>query len=314
MNTLCRSALTIFAFLTLISCAHAAKPKQPAKFKVERNHVYGMYSGLGLMMDVYSPEKPNGYGIVFISGSGWTRGLSLDATMLTASGQELIYAVPLAEAGYTVFNINHRAAPRFRYPAPIEDVQRAVRYIRHNAENFGIRPDNIGGMGGSSGAHLVSMMMTLDGEGDPDDPSPVNRESARLQVAVTRAAPLDLRDNAAAPLFAYRARAARPGTIEKQHLIDASPIVHVTPDDGPFLLVHGDADEVVPYELSVKMHEALKEAGIPTSLMTVPGGGHGPRYEYNVEVDGKTVRKLPENAPDYIGAMIDWFDKYLLKK
>jgi acetyl esterase/lipase len=283
-------------------------------YTVEKNHVYGMHSGLALVMDIYKPTKPNGYGIVFISGSGWTRELGLDAQMLTETGQELIYAVPLAEAGYTVFNLNHRAAPRFRYPAPVEDVQRAVRYIRYHAKDFGIEPDTIGGMGGSSGAHLISLLATMDGQGDQQDPSPVNRESARLQAVVTRAAPLDLRENPVAPLFGFRARAAKPGTLEAKQLYDASPIVYVTSDDAPFLLVHGDADEVVPFEWSVRMHAALKKAGVPTKLMPIRGGGHGPNYEYSVEIDGKMVRKIPENAPDYIGAMISWFDQYIRDK
>ena len=117
-----------------------------AQAKVERNVVYGMYSGLALLMDVYYPENPNGYGIVFVSGSGWTRELSLDAAPITQTGQEDVYAVPLAEAGYTVFNINHRAAPRFRHPAHLEDAQRAIRFIRHHADEFGIDAERIGAM------------------------------------------------------------------------------------------------------------------------------------------------------------------------
>jgi hypothetical protein len=67
----------------------AAMPKHlEAETRVERNVVYGMYSGLALLMDVYYPEDPNGYGIVFISGSGWSAELSLDATPLKESGQE----------------------------------------------------------------------------------------------------------------------------------------------------------------------------------------------------------------------------------
>ncbi|MCH7475257.1 MAG: alpha/beta hydrolase, partial [Gemmatimonadetes bacterium] len=71
----------------------------------------------------------------------------------------------LLDAGYTVFTINHRAAPRFRYPAAVEDAQRAVRFIRHNAQRYGVDPDRIGGYGGSSGAHLVSLLGTMDGDG-----------------------------------------------------------------------------------------------------------------------------------------------------
>ena len=163
-----------------------------AEPSVERNVVFGMYSGLALLMDVYRPENPNGYGIVFISGSGWTRGLGYDATPLKESGQEELYALPLAAAGYTVFGINHRAAPRFRHPAHLEDAQRAVRFVRHHAAEYGIDPDRIGAMGGSSGGHLVSFLGVLDGDGVPMDPSPINRESAKVQAVVTRAAPVDL--------------------------------------------------------------------------------------------------------------------------
>ena len=102
----------VVAVLAMILVTGAA-PSATAEERVERNVVFGMYSGLALLMDVYHPETPNGYGIIFISGSGWTRALSLDATPLKESGQEEIYAVPLAAAGYTVFGINHRASPRF---------------------------------------------------------------------------------------------------------------------------------------------------------------------------------------------------------
>ncbi len=304
------SLLTSLVLVLLIACA-PGRAELSGDSRVERNIVYGMYSGLGLLMDVYYPAKPNGYGIVFISGSGWTRELSLDATPLTQTGQEAIYAVPLQQAGYTVFNINHRAAPRFRHPAPLEDAQRAVRFIRYHAEEFAINPQRIGAMGGSSGAHLVSMLGAMDGDGAPDDPSPINRVSAKVQCVVTRAAPADLRSDAAAPLFGFRDNAARPGTVEAKLLADASPITYVTPDDPPFLLIHGDADPVVPFERSEAMHTALKEKGVAASLLRVPGGGHSPRFETSKMVDGKRVRQAPDNPPDYIGAMVNWFDQHL---
>lgn len=301
-------AFKILALIALVGCSYPVS----AESRIDRNVVYGMYSGLALVMDVYHPEIPNGYGIIFISGSGWTRELSLDATQLTATGQETIYAVPLADAGYTVFNINHRAAPRFRYPAPVEDVQRAVRFVRFNADSYGIDSDRIGGMGGSSGAHLIAMMAVMDGAGDAEDPSEINRQSAKLQAVVTRAGPLDLRRDPGAPLFGFRGRAASKGTVEHTILQEASPINYVTADDPPFLLIHGDADPVVPYENSVNMRKALHDVGVAAELMLVPKGGHGPRYEYNEVVDGKSVRRTPANPPDYIGAMINWFDQHLV--
>jgi acetyl esterase/lipase len=272
-----------------------------AEERVERNVVFGMYSGLALLMDVYYPENPNGYGIVFISGSGWTRELGLDATPLKESGQEEIYAVPLAAAGYTVFGINHRASPRFRHPAHLEDAQRAVRFVRHHADRFGIDPDRIGAMGGSSGGHLVSMLGVLDGKSGGEDASPVNRESAKVQAVVARAAPTDLTlssPGSVHPLFGFR-RSARTDSIENQSFVAASPVTHVTADDAPVLLIHGDADDVVSYENAEVMKAAFEKAGVPVDLLRIPGAGHGPTFPGAV------------NPPDYIGAMIEWFDRYL---
>ena len=272
-----------------------------AEGRLERNVVFGMYSGLALLMDVYHPEQPNGYGIVFISGSGWTRELGLDATPLKETGQEDIYAVPLAAAGYTVFAINHRASPRFRHPAHLEDAQRAVRFVRHHAADYGIDAERIGAMGGSSGGHLVSLLGVLDGHGDADDASPVNRESAKVQAVVARAAPTDLTLAAAGrnhPLFGFR-RADRTDSVEYRRFVEASPVTHVTADDPPTLLIHGDADAVVRYRNAEVMKAALEKAGVPVDLLRVPGAGHGPTFPG------------AENPPDYIGAMVAWFDRHL---
>ena len=281
--------------------ASGVAERAAAEERVERNVVFGMYSGLALLMDVYYPENPNGYGIVFISGSGWTRELSLDATPLKESGQEAVYAVPLAAAGYTVFGINHRASPRFRHPAHLEDAQRAVRFVRHHAERFGIDASRIGAMGGSSDGHLVSMLGVLDGAGAATDPSPVDRQSAKVQVVVARAAPTDLtlslaRSNHA--LFGFR-RSDREDSVEYQRFVEASPVSHVTSDDAPFLLIHGDADQTVPIKNAEVMKAALEEADVPVDLLRIPGAGHGPTFPGAI------------NPPDYIGAMVEWFDHHL---
>ena len=158
--------------------------------RVEKNVVVGMVSGLALVMDVHHPEEPNGFGIVHVSGSGFSRPLAYNAPLLSES-QVGIYGKPLVEHGYTVFSLNHRATPRFRYPAPLLDVQRTVRFIRYHAEEYGIDLDRIGAVGGSSGGMLVSLLGVLDGKGDPEDPDPINRVSAKVQVVVARAAPVD---------------------------------------------------------------------------------------------------------------------------
>ncbi len=250
----------------------------PAQHMKEENAVYGMYSGLALLMDVHRPARPNGYGIVHISGSGWSAPLGLDARQLKESAHVEIEAQPLVESGYTVFSINHRATPRFQYPAAVEDAQRAVRFVRHHVGRFGIRPDRIGALGGSSGGHLVSV---LGGDGDPEDESPVNRESAKVQCVVARAAPssfLDMHDRGGRALFLSAQFTPRAGTASVEHrlAVAASPLTHITSGAPPFFLIHGDADDTVPIAQSETMAAALKKAGVPVKLTRVAGGVHGP--------------------------------------
>ena len=290
---LCASFLSTVIFLgTSISFAEE---------RIEKNILVGMVSGLALVMDVHYPEEPNGYGIIHISGSGWSRLLSYDAQQLSES-QVGIFGAPLVEQGYTVFSLNHRAVPRFQFPDPLVDVQRAVRFVRHNASEYGIDPKRIGAVGGSSGGHLVSLLAALDGEGNLDDPDPINRENAKIQTAVARAAPFDLTKmghSANLSLLMGARLVNDPNSQEAKRYVDASPITYISNDDPPMLLIHGDEDQVVPYEQSVSFLSKLGEYEIPAKLITIPGAGHGPTFPG------------AKNPPDFIGAMVAWFDKYL---
>jgi len=268
--------------------------------KIESNVLYGMYSGLALLMDVYHPANPNGYGVLFISGSGWRASQEYNAEPLKQGSQAQLYGPKLTAAGYTVFSISHRAAPRFRYPAQVEDAQRAVRFIRHNAARFNVRADRLGAVGGSSGGHLVESLGVLDGQGIPDDADPVNRESAKVQCVVARAAPSNLALMRVAEFMGMNP--PDPNTrnsIEERLYRLASPLTHVSAKSAPILLIHGDADAAVPYAQSESMEKALREAGVPTKLMRIPGGQHGPTFPGAI------------NPPDYMGEMVRWLDKYL---
>lgn len=258
---------TVAAWACLAAPLYAQAP-------ADRNVVYGMYSGLGLLMDVHRPAEPNGYGLIWIWGSGFHQPLPYGTRPVTA------FPVPqlFLDAGYTLFVITHREAPRFRYPAAVEDAQRAVRFVRYHAREYGIHPARLAGWGGSSGAHLVGLLGTMDGAGDPDDPDPVNRESAKLQAVIARAAPTDLLHLDGISWFAASAFASFIGgrvDLDQAKYRAASPITYVTPDDPPFLLVHGDADAVVPFHQSELMLEALQAQGVDARLLRIPGGGHG---------------------------------------
>jgi dipeptidyl aminopeptidase/acylaminoacyl peptidase len=182
-----------------------------------------------------------------------------------------------------------------------------VRFIRHNAKKYGIRADRIGASGGSSGGHLVSMLGTLDGKGKPSDPDPVERESAKVQCVVARAAPTNFfqMESAGLRFVGVSLPPAEGGSgpdkqsAEYKLYTDASPVSHISADDPPILLLHGDKDEIVPYAQSVEFEKALKSAGVTTKLVLVPGGGHGPSFPGAV------------NPPNYLGEMTAWFDRFL---
>ena len=278
-----------------------------AQGRVEKNVVYGMYSGSALLLDVHYPVRANGFGIVFIAGSGWNAALGYGAAPLKESPQVEMYVPSLTQAGFTVFAVTHRATPAFRYPIPLDDAQRAVRFIRHNAAKYGIDATRIGGSGGSSGAHLVSMLATMDGTGDPNDSDAVNRESAKLQCIVARAAPIDLTrmnpslgGGALAMLLGANVTESTPkGSAEYKAAWAASPINYVSKDDPPTLLVHGDADQTVPFHQSEMMEAALRKVGVPVKLIRIEGGDHGPTFPG------------AKNPPDYKAAMVNWFDEHL---
>lgn len=297
-----RSPIFVFV-LTLLFISVSKSEAQPElnAAKVERNVVFGMYSGLALLMDVYYPAKPNGLAILHISGSGWSRPQSYDAPMLNHQGHVLIDGKALVAAGYTLFSINHRAAPRFTYPAAVEDAQRAVRFIRYHADNYGIDPSRIGAIGGSSGGHLVSMLGTLDGEGDPSDESPINRLSAKVQCVVTRATPSILTDGENGELFlGIRAKEIENRKSYEYKLAqEASPNFHVSKDDPPMLLIHGDQDESVAFEMSERFLKTLQSQDVVSKLIRVPGGGHGSTFK------GATT------PPDTDKLYAQWFDKHL---
>ena len=276
----------------------------------ESNVIFGMHSGLALLMDVYKPAQSNGYGIVVVPGSGWHTAIGYDSRPLKESKEFVEHTTRLVGRGYTAFVITHRAAPVFRYPDAVHDAQRAVRFVRHHAQRFGIRTDRIGALGGSSGGHLVNMLGTLDGRPDHEASEPVETQSAKVQTVFALYAPSDMAKMdtpfGSVTVTAFLGmRPPRPITAknspEARLYFEASPVNHVSPDDPPFFLLHGDADAIVPYAQSEIMEAALKKAGVPVKLVRVPGGGHGSAFQGATE-------KI-----DWAGLAVEWFDAHLKK-
>jgi len=147
----------------------------------------------------------------------------------------------------------------------------------------------------------------MDGNGDSSDSDPVNRESAKLQVITARAAPIDLlrmtpsigADALALFIGATSVAAARKGSAEYKTAWAASPVNHVSKDDPPFLLIHGDADRTVPFQQSEIMQTALREAGVLVKLIRIEGGDHGPTFPG------------AKNPPDYKAEIVKCFETHL---
>ena len=196
-------------------------------------------------------------------------------------------------------------------------MNRAVRFIRHHADDYGIDPDRIGVTGASAGGHLSLMLGTAGDEGDPDARDPVDRESSRVQAVACFFPPTDFlnfggpgqeklhaRDHQKPfrPAFDYYERDEETNLLEpitdedrlREITADISPITHVSPDDPPTLIIHGDRDELVPLQQSEAMVEALEEAGVEAKLVVKEGAGHG----------------WPTMAED-LETFADWFDEHL---
>jgi acetyl esterase/lipase len=273
----------------------------------DKNIVFGMYSGLALLMDAHHPAQSNGYALIVVPGSGWTSKQTYDAAPLTALGSSVRFFVPkLLDAGYTLFVVNHRNGPRFHYPAAVEDVQRAVRFIRYNSSAFGINPDRIGAVGYSSGAHLAALLGVLDDTGDADDADPVNRVSGRVQCVVAAATPADLTlyRSPEWALFMGQLPAptgASPDPIAVKAYRAASPVTHVSSSSAPMLLLHGDADATVPFAMAETMREAMEKAGAEVKLIRLPGGSH----DFSGEADGRP------DWPDFFTETVGWLDGHL---
>ena len=274
MSLRIRSTATVAVFL--MSGLIAA---QDGATRVDRNVVYGVYSGLALLMDVHIPAEPNGKGVVFIQGCGWHSPDKWNAHQLKSGGAIEALAKPLAKSGFTVFTINHRTSPRFRFPAHLQDAQRAVRWVRQHADKYGIDAGNLAAVGGSSGGHLSLLLGLLPENGDRTSADRIARQSSKVACVVALAPPTDLTADdwpteTATVVSSFIGKPRWPQTPKEYY--DASPVSHVERHGGTkFLLIHGDSDAIVPYSQSSLLAERLKAAGAAVQLVTQKGVGHG---------------------------------------
>src|SRR5262249_17604480 len=149
------------------------------------------------------------------------------------------------DKGFTVIPVRHGSSPKYFIPEIVSDVRRAVRFIRYNAKQWGIDPNRLGVFGGSAGGHLSLVLGTASDNGDPNAKEDFMKESDRVASVVAYFPPVDLRPLARGvnpPRVGDRPERFPALNFEKEKSADYSPIVHVSSDDPPTLLVHGDKD------------------------------------------------------------------------
>ena len=273
------SLLTVFLIWTSLT--------QSAPPKITPDVVYGHKDGLAMTFDVYTPAAPNGAGVLFMVSGGWVSTWVAPETLVRRFE-------PLLAKGFTVFSVRHGSSPRYKVPDASADVERAVRFVKLNASTFGVDAARLGAYGGSAGGHL-SLMLGLDPDaGNPQARDAVLRAPSGVAAVVAYFPPVDLRGWA--------------GPSERFPALDfpsalapsVSPIDFVSGDDPPVLLIHGDADKLVPIAHSERMRTALTGAGATVEFVTIPGGDHG--------------FTNPAHSQRAMELTVGWFERHLLSK
>ncbi len=284
------------ALLGLLSLAVATFAADD--FKRTEDVIYARKFGTTLTLDVFQPKKSNGYAIVHVVSGGWFSGHE-------AIQGSLAFYQPFLTNGYTIFAVVHGSQPKFTIPEIIEDMNRSVRFIRHNAKKYGINPDHIGVTGGSAGGHLSLVLGTMGGPGPADAKDPIDRESSAVQCVACFFPPTDFLNYGKTGEDVLGKGVLEPfkpafGTIPKDQAErekygrEISPFYHISSNTPPSLILHGDKDTLVPMQQAEIFVNKAKESGVPAKLIVKPGAGHG---WANWQTDAEKF--------------VVWFDQYL---
>jgi acetyl esterase/lipase len=276
--------------------------------------VYGRKYGTALTLDVFTPKQnANGAAVILVISGGWFSAHEFIDGFVANFGAE-----QLLTRGYTLFAVVHGSQPRYTIPEVLEDMHRAVRFIRLHAAEYHIDPERIGITGGSAGGHLSLMQGTAGDKGKPDAKDPLERTSSRVQAVGCYYPPTDFLNYGApgkvalgcgtlagfkAP-FEFHELDKKTNVFVRITAMDRlleigrqiSPITHVTSDDPPTLILHGNKDTLVPIQQAETIIAKFKEVGVPAELVVKEGAAHGWK-----------------DQPKDMARIADWFDKYLAK-
>jgi acetyl esterase/lipase len=289
------AALLVILFAPVLR-GTGAEETAPARI---RDVIYGRKHGVVLTLDVLKPGKPNGIGVLWMVSGGWfSAHEAINPPMMKG----------FLDRGQTVFAVVHGSQPKYTIPEILQDVERATRYVRTHAAEYGVDPDRLGIAGGSAGGHLSLMQGARGRDGDAQAKDPVDRASSRVQAVACFFPPTDFLnygkpgENALTGEVLKRFRPAFGLKSQEPAEAEAtgkaiSPLYSVTKDMPPSLIIHGDADVLVPIQQAHVMMKRLEEVEVPHRLVVREGKGHG----------------WPTLGED-ITLLAEWFEQHLRKK
>jgi acetyl esterase/lipase len=276
----------------------AADETSSLTYDQQMDAVYGEVHGTGLLMDVFTPKaKPNGLAIIDVVSGAWRsdRGKIRDHTMAQ------VYRI-FCSHGYTVFAIRPGSRTRYTGIEMVANVKTGIRYVKEHAAEYKIDSNRLGLTGASAGGHLAVLAAVTSEAGNPDARQAAQRHSTKVRAAAIFFPPTDFLDWNGKPadletvgdLFFLGGAKGKSEEELRESARRLSPARLVDGPTIPFLLIHGDADPLVPLQQSQKMVEVLKAAGGSAELIVKQGGGH-PWF----------------SIPEEVEVMANWFDRQL---
>jgi acetyl esterase/lipase len=253
------------------------------QYWIQPDITYGVANNYTLKLDVWQrkDQKTAAPTLIYYHGGGWIFGDRTGATLLF---------MPFLEMGWNVINVEYRMASVSLAPAAVEDCRCALRWAVRNAKQYNIDVNRIVLTGHSAGGHLSLITgMLPDGAGldnNCDGPERLKVAAIINWYGISDVADVVQGPNQKNYAVMWMGSQPDPLTIAKR----VSPLTYVRAGLPPILSIHGDADPVVPYEHSVRLHKALSEAGVPNELVTIKGGGQGEFKDAELEDAYRKIR------------------------
>lgn len=283
--------LSCLALLVCAACAcgseHFGRPDHPgpppirSSYEIQRDILFTPKDWpQPLLADVYRPAGDGPFpSVLLIHGGAWKRGDRAQVRSL---------AERIAARGYLVVNTTYRLVPAYTFPAQLQDVQQALRWMRESGPAYGVDPRRIGSFGYSAGGHLSALLGHVADDPQLGDP----RTAVKAVVAGGTPANLSLYEGGhLVPGFIGGSKKEKP-----EAFAAASPVTHINAGDPPVFQYHATLDDYVPFEQATRYRAALDQAGIPNELFVIRGHGHVSAFF----ADG-----------DAVSAALDFLDRYL---